>query len=460
MPYIPHTDAEIQQMLKSIHAGAITDLFDEIPDDLRCDRTSDDALAGIPAGMTEQQVQSKMLKQARKDGLNSCFAGAGAYDHHIPAAVWELTTRGEFYSAYTPYQAEASQGTLQLIYEFQSMIAGLTDMDVANASLYDGASALAEAILMAVRANRKIKQKRILIPDSVSPIYRQVSHTITHNQSIVLDSIPVDPHTGCIDKSALSLIEQPFAALVIPLPNFFGKLEDIHFLTNWAHQHNALVIGVINPMALGIFESPGNWGEQGADIVVGEAQPMGIPLASGGPYLGIMACKQGLVRQMPGRIIGQTEDLDGKRGFSLTLQAREQHIRRSKATSNICTNQGLLATAATIYMALMGSDGLHQTAMQCYANTLSLKQQLLSAAPALKEVFSGPHFHEFVIQLPIQSQLFISEMAKHQIVAGFDLGLLYPSLENCLLVCATEKRTEEEIADYAARAAEIIAANT
>jgi glycine dehydrogenase subunit 1 len=327
MPYIPHTPEEIAQMLAVIGVDSIDELFDEIPQALRSD-----GLDAIPARRSEMAVQRLLTEKSLLDGTPLCFAGGGAYEHHIPAAIWEITTRGEFYSAYTPYQAEASQGTLQVIYEFQSMIASLTGMDVSNASLYDGASGLAEAVLMAVRANRKAKSKRILMPASVSPVYRQVVDTIVRNQGITLELVELDAATGSIDKSKLEAIEGSFAAMVIPQPNYLGCMEDVHELTNWAQKQGGLVIGLVNPTAMALLEAPGDWGEQGADIAVGEAQPLGAPLASGGPYAGFMACKQKLVRQLPGRIVGRTVDLDGKPGFSLTLQAREQHIRRSKAT--------------------------------------------------------------------------------------------------------------------------------
>ncbi len=446
MPFIPHTSEQISEMLDKIGVASIHELFDEIPENLRCDNDQSDGLEGIADGLTEHQVIQKLTQLARRDGNCQCFAGAGAYEHFIPSAVWEITTRGEFYSAYTPYQAEASQGTLQLIYEFQSMIASLTAMDVANASLYDGASALAEAILMAVRANRKAKSKTILIPKTVSPFYREVAYNITHNQGIELEFIDYDQVTGCINPDMAGIDpEKKYAALVIPMPNFFGNIESIHHLTDWAHQRGALVIAQINPMALGIFEAPGNWGEKGADIMVGEAQPLGIPLASGGPYLGIMACKMPLVRQLPGRIIGKTEDMEGHTGFALTLQAREQHIRRSKATSNICTNQGLLATATTIYLALMGSEGIYRTAVKSYQNTCYLKQQVETIA---KVVFSSPHFHEIVVQLPVDASTFIEKMAQKNYVAGVALGKYYPELENCILLCCTETKNNPDIEQF------------
>jgi len=444
MPYIPHTDAEVQQMLQLIGVESIDQLFDEIPLQLRTD------IDNIAVGQSEMQVQRKIAEKALLDGTPLCFAGGGAYEHHIPAAIWEIASRGEFYSAYTPYQAEASQGTLQLIYEFQSMIASLTAMDVANASLYDGASGLAEAILMAVRANRKAKSKCILMPQSVSPIYRQVVQTIVKNQGLTLELIRIEQTSGTIDQQHLrSLLEskQQFAALVIPQPNYFGSLEEVHQLTDWAHAQGALVIAQVNPLALAILEAPGNWGEQGADIAVGEAQPLGIPLSSGGPYIGFMACKQKLVRQLPGRIVGRTLDLDGKPGFTLTLQAREQHIRRSKATSNICTNQGLMATAVTLYLAFLGSDGLQKVAVACVANTQTLIA-LLAAEAEFRFPFGQGVFHEFVVELPVDVEQLLTELAQDDIVAGINLSA---SLEGSqyLLICVTETKTDDDLHFFA-----------
>lgn len=442
MPFIPHTEDEIKDMLGAIGVNSITDLFDEIPAALRAK-----GLEQVPEGLSEMDVSRLMRERAAQDERSLCFAGAGAYEHHIPAAVWELTTRGEFYSAYTPYQAEASQGTLQLLYEYQTMMAGLTGMDVSNASLYDGASSLAEAILMAVRANRKSKSKRILMPRSVHPRYRSVAHTIVHHQDIVLEELDYDRAGGHIDVKSLPAEPGDFTALVIPLPNFFGVLEDVDALTDWAHQHNALVIAVVNPMALALLKPPGQWGQIGADIVCGDGQPMGAPLSSGGPYFGIMCCRQDYIRQMPGRLIGRTTDLDGKPGFTLTLQAREQHIRRSKATSNICTNQGLLVTAATIYMSLLGPQGLYNTASASHANTRLLIEKL-SAVAGVRKLFERPFFHEAVFEFDLPVAEISRALAAQGIVAGVPLADFYPELGNTLLVCATETRTPQDIDTY------------
>lgn len=453
MPFIPHTEDEVKQMLDTIGVESIDDLFDEIPAELRAGD-----LSAIPDGMSEMEISALMNARARQDGQPTCFIGAGAYDHHIPAAVWQITTRGEFYSAYTPYQAEASQGTLQLLYEYQSMMTALMEMDVSNASLYDGASAVAEAVLMAVRGNRKSKSKRILMPRTLHPAYRKVAHTIVKNQNIELVEVPFDTASGRTDQAALAAYAgEDFAALVIPQPNFFGVLEETDALVDWAHANGMLAIGVVNPLAMSVLKPPGQWGESGADIVVGEGQPLGAPLSSGGPYFGFMCCTQALVRQMPGRIIGRTVDLDGKTGYTLTLQAREQHIRRSKATSNICTNQGLLVTAATIHMSLLGAEGLARVAAACHQNTRSLVEQLCQL-DGVNAGFEAPTFHEQVVRLPIKASEALESLAGEQVLGGYDLSDDYPELGDAVLVCATEQRTADEISDYVNKMAAILAA--
>lgn len=443
MPFIPHTEDDVNRMLSSIGVDSIENLFDEIPEELKCG-----SLNAIPPGMSEMEITALMHQRAAEDGQPHCFIGAGAYDHHIPAAVWELTTRGEFYTAYTPYQAEASQGTLQLLYEYQSMMTALTGMDVSNASLYDGASAVAESILMAVRANRKSKSRRILMPRSLHPAYRKTARTIVHNQNIDLVELPFDTASGKTDLDALnSYSGEDITALIIPQPNFFGVLEDVDVLTSWAKNNGAISIAVVNPLALAILRPPGEWSHEGVDICCGEGQPLGIPLSSGGPYLGFMCCRQQHVRQMPGRIIGGTADLDGTRGYSLTLQAREQHIRRSKATSNICTNQGLMVTAATIYMALLGGEGMAKTAAAAHANTEKLVQKLCSI-DGVDRLFDSPVFHESVLKINAEAKNVLRSLAAHNVLGGYDLSEEYPELGDAILVCATEKRTEQQIDSF------------
>ena len=442
MPFIPHTEDEVREMLTAIGVESIEELFDEIPAELRSS-----GLKSVPPGINEMDISRLMQERAEQDKSTLCFAGAGAYEHHIPAAVWEITTRGEFYSAYTPYQAEASQGTLQLLYEYQTMMTSLTGMDISNASLYDGASALAEAVLMAVRANRKSKSKRILLPCTVHPAYRKVAHTIVHNQGIKLEELDYDVAGGYLDPASLPTEPGDVTALVIPQPNFFGVLEEVNTLTDWAHQHNMLVIAVVNPTSLAILTPPGQWGERGADIVCGEGQPLGAPLSSGGPYFGFMCCRQDYVRQMPGRIIGRTTDLDGKPGYTLTLQAREQHIRRSKATSNICTNQGLLVTAATIYMALLGPQGLERVAASSHANSRNLAEKL-TAIEGIEKVFNRPSFHENLYRFELPVADVMRALAAQGIVGGVDVMEDYPELGNCLLICATETKSEADLDSF------------
>ncbi len=389
-----------------------------------------------------------MHKHAAKDQAGLCFIGAGAYEHYIPAVVWEIIGRGEFMTAYTPYQAEASQGTLQAIYEYQTMMANLMGMDVSNASLYDGASALGEAALMAVRANRGSKSKKILVPVASHPSYRRTAKTIADPQGIEFVEIPYDVKTGCMLTTELEKFsEQDITAVVIAQPNFFGVLEDVDTVTDWAHQQNALVIAVVNPTAMAILKEPGKWGEKGADIVVGDGQPLGIPLSSGGPYFGFMCCKQDYLRTMPGRIIGRTTDSDGNEGFVLNLQAREQHIRRSKATSNICTNQALMATAATIYMSLTGAEGLRRVAIKSHLNAYSLKEQL-TTIDRVDSAFDAPVFDEFVLRLNKPVVNVLNMLAEHNIQGGYSLVDEYPELGECVLVCATETKTKEDLKAY------------
>ena len=452
MAFIPHTPADVAAMLETIGARTVEDLFDEIPQELRIK-----SLAGIPAELNEMQVGRLMSERARADGTLLNFIGAGAYEHHIPAAVWAITTRGEFYSAYTPYQAEASQGTLQLIYEFQTMIARLTGMEVSNASMYDGASATAEACLMAVRANRKSRSARILVPTTLHPHYRRVAVTTAHNQGLTFEELAYTEE-GVISAAALAKYEgEDVTALVVQQPNFFGRLEDVDVLTDWAHARGALVIGVVNPTALAVLKPPGQWGTRGADIAVGEGQPLGVPLSSGGPYLGFMTSRMEHVRQMPGRIVGRTLDVAGKPGFTLTLQAREQHIRRAKATSNICTNQGLLMTAATIYLSLMGPQGLARTAAASHARTRELLATL-TRLPGVRAAFTGPCFHEAVLILDRPVAPVLKSLAARGIAGGLDLTSYYPQLGHALLVCATETKTAADIERYRAALSELMQA--
>ena len=442
MPYIPHTQSDVESMLETIGVDSVDELFDEIPAGL-----AEEQPGSLSAGLPELDMLQSMQERASLDEGNICFAGAGCYDHHIPAAVWDIASRGEFMTAYTPYQAEASQGTLQLIYEYQSMMTQLMGMDVSNASVYDGASGLAEAILMAVRSNKTNKSGTVLYAESLNPDYLSVVETIVSSQGIQLEAMAIGEH-GTVEIADSSQPEP--AAVVIQQPNFFGRLELVDEITNWAHSRGALVIAVVNPTSLGILKAPGFWGDNGVDIACGDGQPLGVPMSSGGPSFGFICCKSKYVRQIPGRVVGRTEDLEGRVGYTLTLQAREQHIRRGKATSNICTNQGLLVTAGTIYMSLMGFQGLKETAIKSHQNCNYLHSRLLQI-PGVEAMFGGPFFHEFAIRLPIKSTDLIDAMADQGILAGvsftkFDMWRdKYP---NALLVAVTEKRTKAEMDKY------------
>ncbi len=448
MPFIPHTDDDTREMLEAIGAPDLDALFDEIPKDLLIE-----SLEGVPEAMSEMAITRLMRERAAQDGAPLCFLGAGAYEHHVPTAVWDIATRGEFYSAYTPYQAEASQGTLQTIYEYQTMITELTGLDVSNASLYDGASALGEAALMAVRCNRRAKNGRIVLAPGVNPTYEKVASAIAGTQDITFERLDMDMVTGNA-TSALPDGEGP-VAVAIQQPSFPGTLEDVDRLTDWAHAQGAFVIAIVNPTSLALLKAPGHWGTDGADIAIGEGQPLGSPLSSGGPYFGFMTCKQKHVRQMPGRIIGRTTDLDGETGFALTLQAREQHIRRSKATSNICTNQGLMVTAATIYMALVGYHGLRSVATRSHQNTTRLVDDL-TAIDGVDRLFDGPYFHEVALRLDRPVAPVLDELSKRNILGGYDLTGSTAAPGNALLICATETKTDVDIDAYVSALGEIM----
>lgn len=444
MPFIPHTDEDVREMLDAIGVPDIGTLFDEIPPDLR--RRDD---FHLPSALSEMEAGRLMRERAMLNPPLINFAGAGAYEHHIPAAVWEIAGRGEFYSAYTPYQAEASQGTLQVIYEFQSMMCGLTGMDVSNASMYDGASALAEAVLMAVRARRGSESRRVLMPLTVHPVYRAAVRTLCAPQGIEIVDVPYCTGSGNVVPESLTRFEnEDIAAIVVPQTNYFGVIEEFDALTCRVERQGALVIALVNPVASALLEPPGEWGDRGADIACGDGQPLGSPLSFGGPYFGFLCAKKAHVRQMPGRIVGRTADADGRPGFVLTLQAREQHIRRGKATSNICSNQGLMAAAAAIHMALLGPDGLARVASACVANTRALVERV--AGLGVKPLFSGGRFHEVALALPAPADAVLARMAEQGVLGGVPLGNDYAGCENALLACATEMKTAEDIERYAA----------
>jgi glycine dehydrogenase subunit 1 len=443
MPFVPHTESDVQAMLKAIGVDSIDQLFDEIPPQLIVRR-----LEHVPETANEMEVVRLMKMRAARDAVELNFAGAGAYEHHIPAAIWQIVGRGEFYSAYTPYQAEASQGTLQLIYEYQTMMTRLTGADISNASMYDGATAMAEAVLMAERGRRKGGPvRRVLVPESLHPAWRRTLSAIVDLQNIEVVVLPCPD--GRLDPAAIDAFEGDFTSLVIPQPNYFGVLEEVDQLTDRAQARGAAVIAAVNPMSLALLKAPGRWGARGADIVCGDGQPLGVPMSSGGPYFGFLACKKDIVRNMPGRIVGRTTDLDGKTGYTLTLQAREQHIRRAKATSNICTNQGLLVTAATIYMAITGPEGLRRVAAASAANLAALRARL-ERIPGVRARFPAQaHFHEAAFELPVAAQPLIEQLAGRRILAGVCPGADFAGMENVLLLCTTETKTADDLEAFA-----------
>lgn len=451
MPYVPHTQQDIKAMLAALKIKSIDELFSEIPSNLRIN-----GLSGIPEGLTEMEVRNLMQLRANANKPLVNFVGAGAYEHYIPAVVWDIASRGEYATAYTPYQAEASQGTLQTIYEYQTMICRLMQTDVSNASMYDGASALGEAVLMAERL-KKAAHSRVLIPRSLHPAYRKVLKTMTHSHGIELAEVPFDLKSGTTTIEALDqAADKDFDALVINQPNFFGVLEDVDELTDWAHKHGAVVIAAVNPMAMAMLKAPGQWGETGADIVVGDGQPLGIPLSFGGPFFGFMGCKKDFIRQLPGRIVGRTVDTEGKIGFCLSMQAREQHIRRAKATSNICTNQALVATAATIFMSLVGAEGMQRIAATSHVNAQTLFKGL-AAIKGVEKVFANANsFHEFVVRFHKPVAEVMSKLAAAGIFGGYNLTPDYPELGNSMLICVTETKSEKEITTYLQKVEEIL----
>ncbi len=435
MPFIPNTDADRKAMFERIGVNNFAELISNIPDELKFKRDLD-----LPDPVSELEISRIIQKKAlssKSTNDSISFLGGGAYDHFIPAAVNHIISRPEFYTAYTPYQAEVSQGTLQAIYEYQSMIAELMAMKVANASMYDGGSALAEAALMAVSETRR---KKILISKSVHPYYCQVIKTYCFGQAIEIELINIEQgRTSLADLR--SKIDTDTAAVIIEHPNFLGYLEKVFEISNLVRENKALFITSNDPISLGILEPPGAYD---VDIATGEGQCLGNPLNFGGPYLGIFASKQKYVRKMPGRIAGATTDTEGRRGFVLTLQAREQHIRRAKATSNICTNQALNALAATVYLALMGKKGIQNVADLCLQNSHYLADKIAQIG-GYKLNFTSPFFKEFVITTPMPPKKIIDALNKKNVFAGIDLSLFDYGLKNEMLVAVTEKRTKDEM---------------
>ncbi len=432
MPFIANTDEQRQQMLQEIGLKP-EDLFADIPAALRAKSFN------IPEGISEEEVRRRLTEMGRKNSVDlTNFLGGGFYDHFIPAAVDVLSSRSEFCTAYTPYQPEASQGTLQAVYEFQSMICRLTGMDVANASLYDGGTALYEAMAMAIRITNRGK---IIIDDSVNPIYRVMIHSYTQNLNIELHETASQDGLASRDD-ILAKIDDQTAAVILQNPNFFGCIDDYSDIAEAAHAKGSLLICSTYPLSLGLLKTPG---AMGADIVTGEGQSLGLPLSFGGPYVGFMATREKFIRRMPGRLVGETTDMKDRRAFVLTLQAREQHIRRDKSTSNICTNQNLCALRVLIYLSLMGPEGLRDTAQLC-ADKASYAFQRLTDLPEVNPKFhSNWFFNEFVLELPCEAADVIAHLIEKGIAAGFPLSRYYKNMDNCILIAVTEKRTKEEI---------------
>lgn len=435
-PYIPTTPADEKEMLESIGVDSVDRLFDDIPDDLKLGRR-----LNLEAPVSELELLSRIGKMASTNQCtidNTCFLGAGAYDHYIPTVIDALTSRQEFFTAYTPYQPEISQGTVRVIFEYQTMIADITGMDVANASLYDGQTACAEAAVMAVADVKK--SDTILVSKSVSPESRAVLKTYMKFRDI--EVVEVDIEDGVTSVSHLeSLMGKNVAGLIVQSPNFFGLLEDVEAIEKVVHTTKANLILSTDPIALGILKKPS---EMNVDIVIGEGQALGNYMNFGGPYLGFIACSKKLIRKMPGRIVGQSADAAGNRGFVLTLQAREQHIRRYKATSNICSNQGLIAVRATIYMATLGKEGLREVATQCLQKSHYAYNKLIESGKATP-VFNKPFFKEFAVKLNRNVDDINAELMEQNILGGYNLAKDYSELENTMLVCVTEKRTKAEI---------------
>ena len=434
-PYIPATHEDEQKMLKACNVSSIDNLFSDIPDDLKLNRD-----LNLDESKSELEVSEIITKMADKniDDL-TCFLGAGAYDHYIPSLIKSITSRSEFYTAYTPYQAEISQGTLQSIFEFQSMIAEITKMDIANASMYDGATAAVEACIMAVG---KTRRNKIVVPKTVHPETRQILKTYLQFKDVEVVEVDYDREYGTTDLNKLKeVVGEETACILVQNPNFFGVIEDVDEIGSIARDNKAMYVMSVNPITLSILKSPG---EVGADIAVGDAQPLGNSLNFGGPYVGFLAIKSGLIRKMPGRVVGQTVDADGKRCYALTLQTREQHVRREKATSNICSNQGLNALIASIYLATMGKKGYQEVAMQNMQKS-HYAYKKFDESKNFAPVFKGKFFNEFVVKSPMPVDELNEKLLETKILGGYDLGKDYEELKGCVLMCVTEKRTAKEI---------------
>lgn len=436
MTFNPHTPQDREEMLATIGIDRVDELFTVVPESVRFPKLD------LPPRLTEMEAAERLQELAGKNRLfarSDIYLGAGSYQHYIPATVGQILSRGEFYTAYTPYQPEVAQGTLQVIYEFQSMVAELFGTEVANASMYDGATALAEGALMTVSTRRK--KNRVVVAGTVHPSYRAVMHTYMEGAGIVIDEIETaDPFVLTTDDVA-SHLGDDVACVVVQYPNFFGAIEDMQALSDQAHAAGAMFVVNTSPVPLGLLKAPG---EFGADVVAAEGQPLGVAQSYGGPYVGLLGSKKSLVRQMPGRLAGVTTDSEGKRGFVLTLQTREQHIRREKATSNICTNQGLMATAATVYMSSLGPEGFREVARASYQNAHYLASRL-AELDGFELVFGQPFFHEFTVRAPVPAAEINAKLLDAGILGGLDLGEVNPEMADCLLMCATELNTKAGI---------------
>jgi glycine dehydrogenase subunit 1 len=443
--YLPHTPEDRRSMLETIGAATVADLFGEIPARLRLGRR-----LRLPEALAEPELRRQMQKLAAANANTEeycCFLGAGAYDHYIPSVVDEVLRRSEFYTAYTQYQAEISQGYLQALWEYQSLIGLITGMEVANASLYDGGTAMAEAAMLACNAAQRAK---IVAARTVHPHYRSVLRTYLKDRDCELQTADFGDGVTKLEGLA-AIVNQNTAAVVIQSPNFFGAIEDIRPIAEIVHAQGAYLIVCVDPLSLGVLEAPGCLG---ADIVVGEGQSLGLPLAFGGPYLGFMATTAQLIRKMPGRIIGQTTDNRGNRGFVLTLQAREQHIRRDKATSNICSNEALCALAAAVYLNAMGKKGFQEMAGQCLQKA-HYAYDALTKITGCAAVFGAPFYMEFALRLSKPVAVVNQALLQKGIIGGLDLGKYYSELAGCMLLCVTEKRSQTEI-DRLAREMEAV----
>ncbi len=438
MRYLPHSEHDIRSMLERIGVAKVKDLFSGIPEDCQLPRALE-----LEAPLAEadllRHLQALASTNQADDSWDS-FLGGGYYNHHVPAVIDHLISRSEFYTAYTPYQPEISQGTLQAIFEFQTLICQLTGLEVANASLYDGASACAEGVLMALRCARK--RSKVLLSRGLPPGYREVVATYARYLEVELVEVPLDAQ-GATDPAALKqLLNEDVAALAVGYPNYLGVVEDVAALAAVAHEVGArLLVAAAEPLAMALYKAPG---ELGADIVVGEGQSFGLPLAFGGPGVGFMAARQKDMRSLPGRLVGETVDADGKRGFVLTLATREQHIRREKATSNICSNQGICAVMVSIYLALLGKNGLPQLARDNYSRAAYLREKI-EALPGFSVPFAGAFFNEFVVSCPEPAAELLPRLAHQKILGGIDLAEAYPEIENGLLLCVTEQNSRAQL---------------